>query len=514
MIFRLLLIAVILKQLVWMGFIPMWQFPDEQAHFAQVQNITEGKRGRFVGLNTSKEIVESEKLLGTVRDGAGNNEFTYRPWYNIPYASGVYGIYEQQIKNFVVSDRRNLVIQEATLYPPLYYEIAALFYRAVYGADLITRLFITRFVNLGFYLICVIFAYWTGKLLFPKRPGYSETLAILVAFHPMFSFVSAGVTSDNLFNAVFMGVLFVSIWVMKKRFGLKELFVMSILAILAIWTKPNGQLVPLIYVFPVAVSFWRNRGKSPVRIFGTGLLAVIVGWMGLNMITRMQFVPEISSNNTLLSVFSFHFWEFFRWTMGHTYREVVPWYWGVFRWLSLTYPRYVHRVINWLSVIAVIGLLRVLNRLCKREKVNINFVDLSFLVYVSGVYFLALAVFDFLFKNTYGYTFGIQGRYYFPTLVAHMALILIGITCLFPEKIRHIPIAKIIGTLMVALHTYAQIFVIKSYFNLSSLAQFFLQASQYKPWFFKIPWLPPILVISYISLGFFLWRYLRGYEKR
>ena len=33
-----LLVVIFLKQILWLGIVPLWQFPDEQAHFAQVQN--------------------------------------------------------------------------------------------------------------------------------------------------------------------------------------------------------------------------------------------------------------------------------------------------------------------------------------------------------------------------------------------------------------------------------------------------------------------------------------------
>ena len=79
---KLLLIAAFLNALSWIVLIPIWQYPDEQAHFAQVQDTAElGKTPK--GIDTSEEIAVYEKILGTARDGFGNNRYTYHPEFNI-----------------------------------------------------------------------------------------------------------------------------------------------------------------------------------------------------------------------------------------------------------------------------------------------------------------------------------------------------------------------------------------------------------------------------------------------
>src|SRR3990167_1557029 len=79
-IWILFFLILIVKQLAWIAFIPLWQFPDEQAHFAQVQNLVEAssKTGEERA-TTSREIYESEVILGTDRNDLGNNNYTYHP---------------------------------------------------------------------------------------------------------------------------------------------------------------------------------------------------------------------------------------------------------------------------------------------------------------------------------------------------------------------------------------------------------------------------------------------------
>ena len=74
-----IILTLLIKQILWLAFIPIWQFPDEQAHFAQVQNIAENQSSASnQKLSTSREIFESEKLFGTNRDGFGNGCYRFK----------------------------------------------------------------------------------------------------------------------------------------------------------------------------------------------------------------------------------------------------------------------------------------------------------------------------------------------------------------------------------------------------------------------------------------------------
>ena len=144
-----LLLLLIIKQLAWVGFMPLWQFPDEQAHFAQVQNLVE-ERTRSINplATTSREIYETEVLLGTERNDLGNNKYTYHPEFNIEYTDSTVGKFESTILNFPEQYRHDRVIREATGYPPLYYQLSSLGYRLAYQQDFLTRVFTTRLINI------------------------------------------------------------------------------------------------------------------------------------------------------------------------------------------------------------------------------------------------------------------------------------------------------------------------------------------------------------------------------
>ena len=121
-------------------------------------------------------------------------------------------------------------------------------------------------------------------------------------------------------------------------------------------------------------------------------------------------------------------------------------------------------------------------------------------------------IFDFLFRKSQGFSFGIQGRYYFPLIVSHMALLIIGLTTLIQWLRLKVKLIKLIGVGMIFLSGYSWCFVVSSYYNTQSWNLFFIQASQYKPWFFKTPWLEFYVLFSFISTMILVWYYF-SYER-
>ncbi|MBI4099514.1 hypothetical protein HY440_00750, partial [Candidatus Microgenomates bacterium] len=107
-----LLAAVLFKSLAWTVLVPVFQTPDEQAHFAQLQWYAEKKSFDIDRANNlSLEVAAAEEIIGTRRDIMGNNKYTYHPEYRNTLS----------IPDFPRSYRTIYVGQEAALYPPLYY---------------------------------------------------------------------------------------------------------------------------------------------------------------------------------------------------------------------------------------------------------------------------------------------------------------------------------------------------------------------------------------------------------
>ena len=232
------------------------------------------------------------------------------------------------------------------------------------------------------------------------------------------------------------------------------------------------------------------------------------------MLTHQQFIPEIIAIDGLHGISLSNYIHFLSDSIIHFYREAMPWYWGVFRWLSLTYPRPVHRIINVIILISLIGIGKFfLDKNPQRLGAFPSRLIVLFLMFVSGFYFIGLTTFNYLFYVSHGYLLGIQGRYFFPTILAHMALVTIGIMSVIPRHMKKV-ILTLLSLCVVGLHTYAFVFVAGSYYDFSNIQTFFIQVSQYKPFFFKSPNLEYLSILFSVSLITLIWYYLSVLFKK
>lgn len=508
-----LLISSFFAGLSWAALIPMWQTPDEQAHFAQAQDYAAVGYRPNPGPSTSRDIVITEKLLDTFRD-SGNNSFTYHPEYRIPYTKTTVGRDEEQIRTLPQSFRTDFVINEATGYPPLYYWYIAGVNKLFWKFDLITRVFVSRIATVFLTTAAVFVSYLLAAEVFKNRFN-ALVIASLVSFHPMWRFVGSGVTSDALMNLVYplLILCFIRLW---KRPAIRQLWKFLVVSVIALMVKVQTALV----LFPFILLLLVKRNSSPsskaYRFLTRGIAAAMIVFMVIAVLrdTPVLFRAPIFQllgfrSIALPEIVPINKWKFSSPTIfeylfvmsKEAYRQTFAWYWGVYRWLSLTLPLRVYRGVKIFLILSLFGWVKGL-RFHTAGKIIIKaplfITGASTLCYSVGILF-----WNYLFWRSKGFPIGLQGRYFFPNLPEHMIFVFAGLLLLVPVASRRF-VAILSVTAMAIFHWYSLWFVSSSYYDLSNLQTFFLQASQYKPWFFKAPYLPVIILLGLISSGWFL----------
>lgn len=472
-----ILVAVFLKQLAWSTFVPLWQTPDEQAHFAQVQNLAEtGREYIEESNNLSNEIHISEQIIGTDRDFAGNNKFTYHPEFKTPYSPDL----EKTLADQPRSARTEYVKPEATAYPPLYYKLGSDVYRIFYFRDLLDRVFAVRFFS-GLSLVGVTFlAFLIGKMIFSDEKT-ALWLAAMVGFQPMMTFVHAGVTSDALFNLVFAAFLYFCLRIIDGGLTLKNLICIGAVVAVAAVTKPQANI--MLFIMAPLLLFCVSR-KQLFMLVPVGLVLL---FSARDLIWRLSvgagFFPETEAKKVVLDA---SVWEHLGFTLRHTYFEVLPWFWGVFRWLSLGLPDTLRKITNLVTVASFFGFGWFLFQQVRQRKFSRQFWMIVFLAFSALVYFAAITAFDFGFRRVNGFSFGVQGRYFFPVLIPIMSILLIGLK----------PLGRLLAIGMVILNVIVFFWVIGSYYSFAP-ATFFSEAGQFKPEWLKFP-------VNLVTLGSYL----------
>ena len=476
------------------------------------------------GIGSSNEIILSEELLGTYRDEMGKNRFTHHPEYNIPFSETQIGFFEEEINNIPLGERKKFIKTEATNYPPLFYLLSAIPYRIFYQSGLITRAFAVRFPSIIFSVFTVYFTYLISKLIFPKKFLFQITCASLVSFQPMLTFVSAGTNSDNLFNALFTFFIYLYLKLIQE-FNIKYVTLMILTLLAGIYTKVQMYVLffplslLLVYLFLKSLSPKKTRRNTKTTFLIMSFFLVLF-LMSIRYVLKKTaggggLIPDISlfpkEKAIDLSIFGHLIW-----TVRHTIAEVVPWYWGVFKWLGVALPRGVNRIINRFCIIAVIGLFIKIIAIFKKREFNRQNLAIFVLVFFTLYYFIVLMIWDYFFRIGHGFSLGFQGRYYFPTIAPHMILLLIGFISLVPQTFDHLKnsLAKTLVLLMVLLNFIGLYTLTNSHYDLSNLKNFLTQVSQYKPYLYKSPFLVFLSIIYLSILVLFLFNLVKYQLKK
>ncbi len=517
----LIILVTFFKGLVWAAVVPIWHTPDEQAHFAEIEFMAEKRRlpthilnPQRVEKDLSREILMAEQLLGTERDEAGINKFTYHPEYNLPYENGQIGKYEREINNFPQSWRGEMVKNEATNYPPLYYLSGSIPYLLFYSSDLFTRVFVVRVLSVLLIVLTVYFSFKIGREIFSDDFLMQISIPILVSFQPMFTFVGSGANSDNLINLLFTIFIYQGLRVIKKGFSPSTSGMMGIIIGLGLLTKPQF-FIPI----PIALSlfFWETRKKQWGTLFKNFLLFTLSflafgGWwvIRLSFLTGNPTTVNLGGFNNSLATFSI--FEYVKTAFIRTIRETLPWYWGVFKWLGLTLPRLANQILMRITLLAAVGLLWGGIRMLKNKKFGHIEKSMIFLLLVNLVYIGSIYLFDFYFIRSHGFSIGMQGRYFLPLISTQMIFLSWGIINLFPKK--WLNLRKIVIILlclgMVVLNFVALTTVFRAYYQANDPGQAINWLSQYKPWFVKGAWFVSLLGFYLLSLGWFVKNYVQN----
>ncbi len=150
------------------------------------------------------------------------------------------------------------------------------------GAVLALRL--VRFLSVALGAGTVLLTYLLGRALLPDQPAVALVAAALVAFNPMFLFVSAVINNDNLSNLLATALLLLVVRLLKRADdppGWRFYVLLGVTAGAGMLAKFQiGFMLPVIALVLLAIAL-RNRNWRPVVVGGAisgGLTIVIAGW--------------------------------------------------------------------------------------------------------------------------------------------------------------------------------------------------------------------------------------------
>ena len=438
-----------IQVVAWILVLPPFQGPDEDAHFAYVQNLAEtGKRpnGPVGGASYSTEEAEAMSwanlfvLRGVLGARPGWTKAEEQRWHEV----------EASLPDDASSDSNQ---NSAGQNPPLYYALETVPYHLAPGGSFFNRFYMARFASAVFYVAAVAFMWLIASELF--RPVWARTLATAVfGLQPKLAMVGALVNPDTLLVLVWTAFIYIGLRIVRRGPSLRRLIGAGAAAAASVLTHGRGLAIlpALLVLLGIAYLRWRppprqallgaavSLGIAAAGLAAAGVFTSGVTGEGAAYGGAIGLVENRSFNiRELLS----YVWQFYLPPLqfmqasigppGYGFREVyIQSFYSDFSWLEIQYPRFVIDLLQLATMLLLLGLYTV--AVTRLDALKRSWPTIAFLL-LTGLSLVAL-----LHVTSYSSMLGtpsdplLTGRYLFPLL----SLLAIGVTVVVTALPRRI----------------------------------------------------------------------------
>lgn len=442
----LILLITLLKGLIWAYAVPPFQAPDEQVHYASVQHYAEPRDYKpqsydFPLEKTNLFDIRTQNLSPELRNFLEKIDFEkvrFHPNKKIKFASNsLWGAKEKNLKENQLSRFVTAYPAWATNYPPFYYKICGFLENVFASETIVNRVFIERIFSVFLTTLTVFFSYMVFREI-KFRKIESALSAGIVSFQPMFTFISSSINVDALLFLGFSVFLLGAVRIINQKKILTSLGLIFLGAGISILSKPPGYfLIPatiLLGIFYVVQNrekiFNLNQKQKIISLSLIGLAFIsgfVVFWQILAKI-KSQYFPGLKP---LSFIYQYLVLQFdFSWLL-----QKSLFYWGDFGWLDTPISTWFIYLIWILLFLSLTGVVKIL---VKREEnfIYVLFFALIIIGFGFMIHFVNLSQLPIEDVRNSTVSINIQGRYFFPVIIAKMALIIFGLSALFPAFTR------------------------------------------------------------------------------
>lgn len=466
----------------WSLITPAFNAPDEPSHFAYAQYFAETGHGPSRVPSAQAPYSTEQVLALNAVDiySQISNTLGHPPWLAV----------EQRQWQHVLATTPHPAsngggfTEAASPHQPAYYALLAPAYLAVRSDSTFSQLTAMRLVSALLGAIVAMCAFGVVRELLPRQRVAAAAAGLLVAFHPMFGFISGAVNNDSGINAAAALSLYLVIRALRRgltwRLGLA---LGAVLAIAPFMKETAYEIYPAVAVGLLGVLWRRHRLRDvPAWVATAGaFLAVRAGWSLLQPV----FYPTVAGQPggggiaaaSSLSLaehmpgrFLEYLWELFLPKlsfMGNLFPPGWPFKaiylvrgWASFGWYTWSFPNWVYGGI--LAGMIGIGVLALSTGVRERLAAKARFLEL--LVIALFPVCVLVAVEAAFFAPDGGRTVvAEQGRYIFPAIAALAAIAAAGTFGL--GRRWQVPLATTLVVAMIGLSYASQLLTLGSFFT-------------------------------------------------
>jgi len=351
----------------WALITPAFHVPDEVDHFAYTQSLVE--RGHAPSRDQGSPLPRwsrSETVaLQDIRLGTDHVVGDTRA----PWLSSVQRAHRERVARTRPRRDDGGGNETAATHGPLYYLALAPAYLATRHGSIFAQLTLMRLSSALIGALTALFTYLMGRELAPRRPWLGVLAALLVAFEPMYGFISGAVNNDVGVNAGAAALELLLLRLLRR--GPDWRWAALTGALLLVLSAVKGTAYSL---YPVAVlvflaALWRHHGQRDLRGWGALAAAALVihevsvhlaGALQASTGNRQVAGPGASSGFAALHHplgYLSYVWQAFLprrlpFMAPHFQSLAYPGFvifderaWGAFGWYAVFYPAWIYSVI-------------------------------------------------------------------------------------------------------------------------------------------------------------------------
>jgi hypothetical protein len=467
----------------WALITPAFNAPDEPDHFAYAQYFAETGHAPARSPD-ARPPYSTKETLGL--DAVNVYSQVSLPEARPPWLSVNQSRWEKLAASGPQpADNGGGVTAAASSHQPAYYALLAPAYAAVSSQSVFSQLTAMRLVSALLGAIAAVCAFGIVRELLPRQRAAAVAAGLMVAFHPMFGFISGAVNNDNGINAAAALALYLVIRALRRGLTWRVALMLGVTLALAPRMKETGyEIYPAVAV-GLAGMLWRTRNRIDPRPWGalvTSFLAVRGGWSLL----QSGFYPSVAGHpaagggisaagaltlaENMPGRFLAYLWELFLpplgfmgqlFPAGWPFRAIyVVRGWGAFGWYTWIFPNWVYTAI--IATMALVGVLALSTVV--REWVAAQTRALEIAVVALYPVCVLVAVEAAFFAPSGGRTVvAEQGRYIFPAITALAAIAVAGTFGL--GRRWHVPLATTLVVAMIGLSYASQLLTLGSFFT-------------------------------------------------
>lgn len=437
----------------WALVTPLFQAPDEQAHFAYVQSLAE--RGDLPG-DPARPMQSTEQ---GVSSPSGADQAAGQRVAPMEWSAAVGERWERDAADFGPEQRSDGGgPNPAGPNPPLYYLLAAGAYHAA-GGDFFDRLLAARLAS-ALWLLVTVAAVWLliGEL--TSRDRLAQVAgAAFAGMLPMIGFISATATPDGMLYAAWSLSLWLGVRILKRGITIRSALAFAAVVGLACVVKATSYALLPGAALVLCVAAWRQRARAPLVTAAATLGLTIGTWLVLAAALSRPASAQLSAATStggldpreLIS----YVWQYY---LPRTpfqddlvaFAPTLPAYdvlikmgWAAFGWQEVRFGEPVY----WLFAAITVLLLALAATTLWPHLRRLDLAVSGFLVLVPLTLLAGLHWTEYRQLNAGNGPF-IQGRYLFP-LIGIGGLVVAGAVRAVPTRARAVAVAAFLGALFV-----------------------------------------------------------------